>query len=83
MVKTVTRGPARPVKKPTLVEGGKRFLIKADYKVSPHGNTVPAGHTLRELSDGWYKVFYPNGSKHFLSVGPELFKKLELQQYEG
>jgi len=83
MAKTVTKAPAKMVAKPTLVPGGKCFIVKADYKVSPQGNKIPARHILRELSDGWYKVFYPNGDKHFLSVGPELFKKLELQPHEG
>ena len=82
MAKTITRAPSRPVVKPTLVVGGKAFIVKEDYKISEHGNIVPAGHTLRELNTGWYRLYKPDGDKHFLTIGPVLMKKLVIEAVE-
>lgn len=80
MAKVVVRTPAGIPQKPTLLENGKCFIVKEDYRVSAKGNTIPQGYILREMSDGWFRLHFPNGNKHFLTIGPELLLKLKVEQ---
>lgn len=66
------------VQKPQLHPYPMVYQVTQTYAATKKAVKIEEGYILKECTDRWYQVFYANGDKAFLRVGPELMKVLSL-----